>query len=132
MKTVKIPRTCLAAMAACALCAAVPLAAAASTPASRKTTPPAKAGATAKKARAAWPAEKLSGKILSVDAAHKVVVVQADQIPYDMIVTAKTQMKSGGKTVTLQDLARDKNQRISVNFVPESRGDIARTLQLGG
>jgi hypothetical protein len=40
--------------------------------------------------------------------------------------------KSGDRAITLQDLQKDVNQGVSIKFVPERRGDIARTIQLNG
>jgi hypothetical protein len=69
----------------------------------------------------AWPSETLSGKITVVDPVQKVVVVQTpDGVPYDIDITANT------------DLARDINKQVSVEFVPERRGDVARSIRIGG
>jgi len=138
----------LAAVAACALCAAAPLAAAGTTTAksqAKKTAvkesatkaatakTAAKKTATASKKRSAWPPETLSAKIVSVDAARDVLVIQTpDQVDYDMTVNAKTRIESGGSKIALTNLAQDKNRNISVNFVPERRGDVARSIQVGG
>jgi hypothetical protein len=83
--------------------------------------------------RAAWPPENLSGTILMVDPAQKLLVVQTSSgIPFDMVVTPRTRIKSGSQAMTLQQLSGDTNKGVSVRFVPERRGDIARTIQIGG
>ena len=83
--------------------------------------------------RSAWPAETLSGTITMVDPGLQTVVVQTSGgVPFDMVVTKNTRIESGSRTVSLQDLEQDTNQKVSVRFVPERRGDVARTIQLNG
>jgi hypothetical protein len=109
---------------ACALVLTIPLTAAPATAAKAQQT-------TA--IRTIWPPETLSGKITLVDPDRKLVVVQtADGVPYDIDITAKTLIKSGDQSVDLKDLARDMNQAVSVTFVPERRGDVARTIRIQG
>jgi hypothetical protein len=116
------------AVAACALCSAIPLAAA-NGPAASKS----KNTATAKVKRGAWPPETLSAKIAMVDPDRKRVILETpDQVTYDMVVTSKTRIKSGGQVLTLKDLSWDKNKAVSVSFVPERRGDVARSIQITG
>ncbi|HTW95158.1 MAG TPA: hypothetical protein VMB03_13685 [Bryobacteraceae bacterium] len=82
--------------------------------------------------RTAWPAETLSGTISMIDPALNTVVVQTSGgVPFDMVVTRNTRIESGNQTLTLQDLQQDTNRTVSVRFVPERRGDVARTIQLG-
>jgi hypothetical protein len=103
----------LLAVSTCALMSAVPLAAASM--------------------RGNWPPESLSGNIASVDPDRNLVVVQTpDGTPFDMCVTAKTIIKSGDQTITLKDLTRDVNQGVSVKFIPERRGDVAKSIRLNG
>jgi hypothetical protein len=103
----------LLAISACALMSAVPL--------------------TAASMRDNWPPEFLSGKIASVDPDRKLVVVQTPEgVPFDMHVTAKTLIKSGDRTIALKDLTRDMNQSVSVKFIPERRGDVAKSIRLNG
>ena len=81
----------------------------------------------------AWPAETLSGKITIVDPGEKLVVLQTpDGVSYDMLVGAKTRILSGDQSLTLRDLAADRNRSASVKFVPEGRGDVARSIRIGG
>jgi hypothetical protein len=83
--------------------------------------------------RSVWPPETLSGTITMVDPAIKTVVIQtSDGIPFDMVVTGNTRIESGDRAITLQDLRQDMNKGVSVRFVPERRGDVARTIRLNG
>jgi len=83
--------------------------------------------------RNAWPAETLSGKITMVDPAQNLVVVQTpDGVPFDMVLTPRTLIDSGNQRVTMKDLSGDINQNVSVRFVPERRGDVARSIEIGG
>lgn len=110
---------------ACALPLVIPLSAA-STPATK----PAKKTAAV---RTIWPAETLSGTITMVDPSLKTVVVKTSGgVPFDMVVTRNTRIKLGDRAITLQDLQEDTNKGVSVKFVPERRGDVARTIQLNG
>lgn len=133
----------LAAAAAFALCAAIPLAAA-TTPASKSKTATKTAAKTAAKTatkttakakaeRTAWRPETFSAKIDMVDPAKRLVVLKTpDQVTYDIVVTAATKIESGSQPLTLKDLSQDKNRNVSVNFTPERRGDVARSIQIGG
>lgn len=81
----------------------------------------------------AWPAESLTGTIQSVDPAqHLVVVKDANGVPFDMVVGSSTRIESGDQKVKLGDLSSDVNKSVSVRFVPEARGDVARDIQLQG
>jgi hypothetical protein len=84
-------------------------------------------------ARSVWPAETLSGTITIVDPAIKTVVIQtAGGVPFDMVVTRDTRIESGDRAIKLQDLQQDMNKGVSVRFVPERRGDVARVIRLNG
>ncbi|HEV2448109.1 MAG TPA: hypothetical protein VGS58_19395 [Candidatus Sulfopaludibacter sp.] len=88
---------------------------------------------TAKAARHAWPAEDITGTIASVDPArHLVIVKTSDGVPFDMTVGRSTRIEAGTQTVKLDDLNSDVNKSVSVKFVPERRGDVARTIQITG
>ena len=83
--------------------------------------------------RKAWRPETLSGKISVVNADRRLVVVETpDGVPYDMVVTGKTRIKSGDQAVSLKELTQDTNKSVSVKFTPERRGDVARTIEIGG
>jgi len=81
----------------------------------------------------AWPTESLSGKIMMVNAALNLAVVKGpDGIPFDPIATHSTRIASGNQAVKLSDLSSDTNKSVSVKFVPERKGDVARSIQLNG
>jgi hypothetical protein len=81
----------------------------------------------------AWPQEALTGRITMVDPGQNLVVVQtSDGVPYDLNVTTKTRIKSGDRSVALKDLTRDINTQVSVEFIPERRGDVARSIRISG
>jgi len=119
------------ASAACALLLAIP--ATASNVSAAKTNKKTTQKVTTTAAmRSAWPPETLSGKIAMVDPAKKLMVVETPNgVPFDMVVTSKTRIKSGEQSLTLKDLARDKTQTVSVKYVPDRRGDIARSIRIG-
>jgi hypothetical protein len=108
----------IAALTACALFLTMPLIAANKT--TKNTAVP-----------NAWPAESLSGKIIMVNPAQNLVVVQTpDGVPFDMDVTAKTHIKAGDRAIGLKDMTQDINKPVSVQFVPERRGDVARSIRI--
>lgn len=83
--------------------------------------------------RAAWPAETLSGRIDQiVPGSHEIVVKDTSGVPFDFVVPHGTRIMNGDQAVTLKDLQQDRNQSVSVRFVPESRGDVARSIRIGG
>ena len=83
--------------------------------------------------RSAWPPETLTGKITMVDPAEHLVVVQdADGVPFDMVVTHATQIRSGNQRLNLGSLTPDAQKTVTLRFVPERRGDVARSIQLNG
>ena len=78
-----------------------------------------------------WPAETLSGKITMVDPAQRLVVVQdSSGVPFDMVVARSTHIKSANGMLNLNDLNSDLNRNVSIKFVPETRGDVAETINL--
>jgi len=97
----------------------------------KSTAAPAKTTAVKSAVRSAWPPETLSGKIISVDPGQNLVVVQGpDGVPFDMVATARTRIRSGNEPVTLQDLSGYQNQNVSVRFIPERRGDVAESIRI--
>ena len=75
----------------------------------------------------------LSGKIIMVDTAKRIVVVRdANGVPIDMIVTPSTRIKSGEQRLKVTDLASETNQSASVKFVPERLGDVAQSIRVTG
>jgi hypothetical protein len=83
--------------------------------------------------RTAWPPETLNGTITMVDPTQHLVVVQdSSGVPFDMVVTGSTRIRSGNQRLTLGDLTSDLNKSVSLRFKPERRGDVARSIQLNG
>jgi len=116
------------AITACALMLAIPLTAAIGFAANTS-----KKMATTASRRTAWKPETLSGKITKVDPdQHLVVVETTDGVPFDMVVTTKTRIKSGDQGITLKDLTRDMNKTVWVTFTPKRRGDVAKSIQING
>jgi hypothetical protein len=46
------------------------------------------------------------------------------QVPFDLVVPAKTRIKSGDQAITTRDLTQDMNKAVSVIFTPERRGEV--------
>ena len=66
-----------------------------------------------------------------VDPARKLVVVQdLSGVPFDMVVSRSTRIKSASGTVKLSDLNSDLNRNSSIRFVPERHGDVAKTINV--
>jgi hypothetical protein len=83
--------------------------------------------------RSAWAPETLSGNITMVDPAQNLMVVETPNgVPFDMVVTSKTRIQFGAQALTLKDLTRDSNKTVSVRFIPERRGDVAKSIQISG
>jgi hypothetical protein len=76
-----------------------------------------------------WPAQDLKGTISMVDPKMNLVVVRdSSGVPFDITVARSTRIDAGAKREELSQLAP--NQSVAVHFVPEGRGDIARTIQV--
>ena len=113
---------------ACGLFLAMPVSAA-DKPAKSVTTA-AKASKTAHKAMGP---ETLTGKLMKIDPAAKLVIVQDPAgTPFDMRVTKRTHIEAGGQSIKLKDLSKDANKSVSVRFIPEHRGDVAKSIQVTG
>lgn len=83
--------------------------------------------------RHSWRSETLSGTITMVDPVKKLVVVKgAGGVPFDMIVTPSTRIRSGDQKLKLADLASKTKKPTSVKFVPEQRGDVAQSIRVTG
>jgi hypothetical protein len=68
-----------------------------------------------------------------VDPDRKLAVVKTPgAVSYDMVVTAKTRIKSGDQAIRLKDLSQDLNKPASAKFAPERRGDVAKAIQVAG
>ena len=123
MKEARIP---ILAAAFCTLLSAAPVAS--SSPA-QNTSADQKSHA----ARNIWAAENTSGKIISVTPEKKLVVAKRrDGVTFNMLVTPKSQLKVGSRTVALKDLAQYKDKDVSVEFIPEHKGDVVQWLHIAG
>lgn len=79
-----------------------------------------------------WAPENLSGKIAAVDVGKSIVVVHDPSgTPFDFVVTPSTKIKSGTERLKLSDLASKTNDKVSVRYIPERSGDIARLVEIG-
>jgi len=112
--------------AACALLFVMPSAAA------NHTVPQQKNAVKSQAMRAAWPPETLSGKIAMVDPAQRLLVITNDGVPFDMVITPRTHIRSGDRTLSLKDLKQYQNGNVSLKFVPERRGDVAESIHVNG
>jgi hypothetical protein len=76
-----------------------------------------------------WAAQDLKGTISMVDPKMNLVVVRdSSGVPFDFKVARYTRIDAGAQREGLSQLAP--NQSVSVHFVPETNGDIARTIQI--
>lgn len=113
----------------CAALLAVPAVAASEKPATDTQKAAAKGAETVS---VAWPAESLAGTIVAVDPAKRLVILKdAGGVPFDMVVSRSTRILSGNRELKLNDLTADANQKASVRFIPERRGDIAQSIRIG-
>lgn len=79
------------------------------------------------------PAETLSGKIVIVDPAERIVIVQdAKGTTFEMRVTPSTRIRSGERSLQWNDLTKDTHKDVSVKFLPERSGDIAQSIEVAG
>jgi hypothetical protein len=97
--------------------------------AAKKTTNASANSGTEHQAVQRWAAQNLKGTISMVDPKMNLVVVRdSSGVPFDIKVAPSTRIEAGANREQLSQLAP--NETVSVHFVPESRGDIARTIQL--
>ncbi len=76
-----------------------------------------------------WATQNLKGSVSMVDPKMDLVVVRdSSGVPFDIKVTPSTRIEAGANREQLSQLTP--NQSVSVHFVPEGRGDIARTIQV--
>ncbi len=78
-----------------------------------------------------WPAENLSGTIdMVIPAQHLVVVKDSTGTTFDFVVNPRTQIMDNGRSDNLAGLSSKMNDQVQVHFIPESKGDIARTIHI--
>ncbi len=79
------------------------------------------------------PKETLSGTLSIADTTQNLVIVTgANGIPYSFRVTRATKISVGGQKATIDELANQVNQQITVEFVPRSGGNFASSVSVGG
>lgn len=77
--------------------------------------------------------ETISGTITLVVPEKKLLVVTtAKGVPLNFVVSPATRIRAGQQKLKLDDLAGRLNQKVSVSFVPTRRGNLARTVEVGG
>jgi len=97
-----------------------------------------KSGNEAKKAPARadhqmWSPVTFSGTISMVDPAERLVVVRdSTGVPFDVVVTHATRIRSGDQKLTLPELAAQTDKAVSVTLIPEKRGDMGKMIQVRG
>jgi hypothetical protein len=80
-----------------------------------------------------WRAEILTGKIVRVEPRERILVVHdSNGIPFDLQVTRQTRIVTGNRVLTFKDLEQDQQRSVSIKYVPERRGDVARVVRIGG
>lgn len=83
--------------------------------------------------RSVGPPETLTVKIVMVNPARHILVVRdASGIPLDMLITHTTRIRSGDHRLSLGDLSSDIGKSVNLRYIPERRGDVARSIRLNG
>lgn len=94
-----------------------------------KTTTPSNSAAEQQATEQRWAAQNLNGKISMVDPNINLVVIRdSSGVPFDLTVSRSTKIDMGAQREELSQLMP--NESVSVHYVPEARGDIARTIQV--
>jgi hypothetical protein len=97
--------------------------------AKKTTSTPATASSAHQATAQRWPAENVKGTVSMVDPKMDLVVVRdSSGVPFDFTVRPSTKIDAGTQREELSKLTPQES--VSVHFVPESRGDIARTIQV--
>jgi hypothetical protein len=76
-----------------------------------------------------WQAQELKGTISMVDPQQDLVVVRdSSGTPFDIQVQRSTRITNGQSPAKLSQLS--KNESVSVRYIPEVRGDVARQIEV--
>ena len=76
-----------------------------------------------------WQAQQLKGTISMVDPQQDLLVVRDPSgTPFDLQIQRSTRITEGQSQVKLSQLS--KNEPVSVRFIPEARGDVARRIEV--
>lgn len=77
-----------------------------------------------------WAPQNLNGTVSMVDPKMDLVVVKdSSGVPFDITVSRNTRIDKGTTPEQLAQLTP--KEMVSVHYVPEARGDIARTIEIG-
>jgi len=82
-----------------------------------------------KAAEMRWAPQNLTGTVSMVDPKMNLVVVRdSSGVPFDIKVMPSTRIDAGAQREELSQLTP--KESVAVHYVPEARGDIARTIQV--
>ncbi len=77
-----------------------------------------------------WAPQNLNGTVSMVDPKMDLVVVRdSSGVPFDITVSRNTRIDKGTTREQLAQLTP--KESVSVHYVPEARGDIARAIEIG-
>lgn len=79
-----------------------------------------------------WPPETLNGTIGMVEAGQHILVIDNDNVPFDMVVTPHTRILYNNRPAALSDLPQVQSKNVTVRITPEGRGDIAQSIRIDG
>ena len=97
--------------------------------AKKTTTAPTNAGAEHQATSQRWAPQNLDGTVSMVDPKMNLVVVRdSSGVPFDFKVASHTRIDMGAKKEELSQLTP--KESVSVHYIPEASGDIARTIQV--
>ena len=79
----------------------------------------------------AWAPVTLTGKIIMVDPAQHLVIVKSPQgVPFDLILTGSTLIRSEDRNLTPDNRKLTMDKNVSARFRPERSGDVALSIQV--
>lgn len=82
-------------------------------------------------APSAWPAETLQGKVVMVDPAQHLIVVESqDGVPFDVKWSGATSLRSGEERLKPASIDTAMNKDVTVRYRPERAGDIATSVRI--
>jgi hypothetical protein len=93
------------------------------------TAPASKAASDHKAAEMRWAPQDLKGTVSMVDPKMNLVVVRdSSGVPFDIKVMPSTRIDAGTAREELSQLMPQES--VAVHYVPEARGDVARTIEV--
>ncbi len=76
-----------------------------------------------------WPAEQISGTLSMVDINNNLLIVRdSSGTPFDFKITPSTRIDAGARREPLSQLSA--NDPVSIRFIRESTGDVARSIDV--